>query len=302
MKTININFVDFWPGFDKNNNYFYQLLKEEFNIVISNNPDYLFYSGFGNQHKMFDCVKIYYTGENRVPPSDCDWSFSFENTNDKNYRLPLYLLYDGYYELLDKKVDEDLLNRKFCNQVISNGNGHVRNDIYRKLSQYKHIDSGGRFGNNIGGPVVDKLEFISDYKFSLSYENEDFNYPSRGCSITSEKVMEPMKVNSITIYWGNKRVSEEFNSDSFINRYDFDSDESMIEYIIKLDTDDELYMEKLNKPWFINNEIPEELKLVNIKKFLYNIFSKFEMYIDGKVGRNEPCPCGSGKKLKKCHG
>lgn len=21
-----------------------------------------------------------------------------------------------------------------------------------------------------------------------------------------------------------------------------------------------------------------------------------------KVGRNEPCPCGSGKKLKKCHG
>ena len=22
----------------------------------------------------------------------------------------------------------------------------------------------------------------------------------------------------------------------------------------------------------------------------------------GKVGRNQPCPCGSGKKYKKCHG
>jgi hypothetical protein len=22
--------------------------------------------------------------------------------------------------------------------------------------------------------------------------------------------------------------------------------------------------------------------------------------MSGKVGRNEPCPCGSGKKLKKC--
>lgn len=21
-----------------------------------------------------------------------------------------------------------------------------------------------------------------------------------------------------------------------------------------------------------------------------------------KVGRNDPCPCGSGKKFKKCHG
>jgi preprotein translocase subunit SecA len=23
---------------------------------------------------------------------------------------------------------------------------------------------------------------------------------------------------------------------------------------------------------------------------------------DRKVGRNEPCPCGSGKKYKACHG
>ncbi len=24
--------------------------------------------------------------------------------------------------------------------------------------------------------------------------------------------------------------------------------------------------------------------------------------VSGKVGRNEPCPCGSGKKYKRCHG
>ncbi|MGQ4659327.1 SEC-C metal-binding domain-containing protein [Lysobacter sp. F6437] len=24
--------------------------------------------------------------------------------------------------------------------------------------------------------------------------------------------------------------------------------------------------------------------------------------LSGKVGRNEPCPCGSGKKWKQCHG
>jgi uncharacterized protein YecA (UPF0149 family) len=23
---------------------------------------------------------------------------------------------------------------------------------------------------------------------------------------------------------------------------------------------------------------------------------------DEKAGRNDPCPCGSGKKYKKCHG
>lgn len=24
--------------------------------------------------------------------------------------------------------------------------------------------------------------------------------------------------------------------------------------------------------------------------------------VHGKIGRNERCPCGSGKKYKKCHG
>jgi preprotein translocase subunit SecA len=24
--------------------------------------------------------------------------------------------------------------------------------------------------------------------------------------------------------------------------------------------------------------------------------------VDKKVGRNDPCPCGSGKKYKQCHG
>ncbi|MEQ1796234.1 MAG: SEC-C metal-binding domain-containing protein [Nitrospira sp.] len=24
--------------------------------------------------------------------------------------------------------------------------------------------------------------------------------------------------------------------------------------------------------------------------------------VEDKVGRNDPCPCGSGKKYKKCHG
>jgi preprotein translocase subunit SecA len=25
-------------------------------------------------------------------------------------------------------------------------------------------------------------------------------------------------------------------------------------------------------------------------------------YLGVKVGRNDPCPCGSGKKFKQCHG
>jgi len=42
-KKIKIEFSDFWGGFNKTDNYFYNLLKEEFDIEISSQPDYLFF-------------------------------------------------------------------------------------------------------------------------------------------------------------------------------------------------------------------------------------------------------------------
>jgi preprotein translocase subunit SecA len=30
--------------------------------------------------------------------------------------------------------------------------------------------------------------------------------------------------------------------------------------------------------------------------------AKKQVINSDKVGRNDPCPCGSGKKYKKCHG
>jgi preprotein translocase subunit SecA len=27
-----------------------------------------------------------------------------------------------------------------------------------------------------------------------------------------------------------------------------------------------------------------------------------QLHVDDKIGRNDPCPCGSGKKYKQCHG
>lgn len=273
MKKIKINFTDFWPGFDKTNNYFYNLLKEEFDVEISNNPDYLFFSIFGNQHQSFNCIKIFYTGENIAPPLGyCQYSFSFDYLDDnRNYRLPHYLLYDGYYDLARPKViEESMAKRKFCNFVASNGNCKERNDFVTQLSKYKKVDCGGRWMNNIGYPVDDKRKFQSEYKFSIAFENNA--YRPQHIGYTTEKIMEPMTVNSIPIYWGNPRVELEFNTKSFINFYDFDSFQNMKEYIIELDNDNNKYLEMIKQPWFIDYNIPDNNKIENIKSFLYKIF------------------------------
>ena len=272
-RKIKIDFSDFWGGFDKTDNYFYNLLKEEFDVEISNNPDYLFFSLFGQNHQRYNCKKIFYTGENIAPPLEyCDYSFSFDYLDDpRNYRIPHYLLYDGYYELaLDKKIDESLVKRKFCNFVVSNGDCQQRNNFFTKLSKYKKIDSGGRFANNIGYAVPDKRKFQSEYKFSIAFENNAYRPQQSG--YTTEKIMEPMTVNSIPLYWGNPDIGREFNTESFINFYDFHSEDDMIDYIIELDKDDSRYLNMLNKPWFDGYNIPDNNKIDNIKSFLYKIF------------------------------
>ena len=274
MKKIKINFTDFWGGFDKTNNYFYNLLKEEFDVEISNNPDYLFFSVFGNQHQNFKCKKIFYTGENVAPPLGyCDWSFSFDYLDDsRNYRLPHYLLYDGYYELVRPKViEESMAHRKFCNFVASNGACQERNDFVNQLSKYKKVDSGGRWMNNIGYAVQDKRKFQSEYKFSVAFENNAYR-PGYEWYIT-EKPFEPMTVNSIPIYRGGSKICEYFNTKSFINFHDFRSEDEMIEYIIDLDKNDDKYLEMLNQPWLVDYKIPESNKIENIKSFLYKIFN-----------------------------
>lgn len=43
-KTIKINFKYFYEGFDPENNFFTNLLRKQYNVIIGENPDYLFYS------------------------------------------------------------------------------------------------------------------------------------------------------------------------------------------------------------------------------------------------------------------
>ena len=78
-RTIKIQFVDFWDGFNKHDNEFVTVLKEKYEVNLSDNPDYLFYSGFGFQHLKYNCIRIFYTGECITPNfNECDYAISFD--------------------------------------------------------------------------------------------------------------------------------------------------------------------------------------------------------------------------------
>lgn len=280
MQYIKIKFVDFWPTFNPVNNYFIKLLKRRFIVELSDEPDILIYSVFGWKHKKFDCFKIFWTGENIRPNfKQCDFAFTFDHLNrDDHYRLPLYALYMDSPDLLIKwNQDIDQIMRektKFCNFVYSDKRGRKRNDFFERLSKYKKVDSPGRVKNNMGGALggnsKDKLNFIKNYKFTIAFEVS--SHPG----YTTEKIVHPMLVNSLPIYWGNELVHLDFNPKSFLNYYDFPNEDALIERIIEIDQNDDLYRQYLLEPYYHNNKINSYIDPDNILQQFEKIIEHVE--------------------------
>ena len=275
MKTIKIKLVD--PDNEKSmQNFLLKLLSSKYNVEFSDNPDYLFYSVFGNSHHTYDCVRIFYTGENVVPNFNyCDYAFGFNyiEFEDRYMRLPLWRMF--YHEALSRalhkpKLDEKALERKFCAIVVSNTKqtDGFREEFFEKLNQYKQVDSGGKYKNNVDGPVVDKMEFQKGYKFSLAFENVSAN------GYCTEKLLEAFASCTVPVYYGDKTVVQDFNPKAFINCHDFNSIDEVIERIRQIDNNPQEYLKMLNEPVFKDGKLPEKYSDENILKFLSNIFDQ----------------------------
>lgn len=285
METIKIAFSDFIFGvnsrdrlaqFNPESNFLTDLLRLQFNVQVVQQQDaeILFYSSFGNKHREFLGKKIFFTSENVLPDFDeCDYAITFCHLPDepRHLRLPQYIHYIKNPSQLIKGLDfvpTDILKRKkkFCNFVVSNPRGSERNKFFKMLNRRKAVDSGGRHFNNLGKVVSDKLSFIKDYKFTLAFEN------SSSPGYTTEKLIEPMLAQSLPIYWGNPDVARDFNPRSFINISDFLNFNAAIDYILKIDSDDQLYLSYLKEPWFDENHVPDcfvpEYTTLPLKKFI----------------------------------
>lgn len=206
--SIKINVVDWWDQ-DFSKNYFIKFLSKKYNVIQSDNPDFLLCSVFGNQHLKYDCVKIFFTGENFIPNFNLyDYAIGFDPIDflDRYLRFPLFLTNGNLDLAMQKHIFHDenkLLKRGFCSFVVSNGRANkVRGDFFRALSKKYFVASGGRYKNNIGTPVDDKMKFIRKYKFNIAFEN------SSSPGYVTEKIIEALAARTVPIYWGDPLLNK----------------------------------------------------------------------------------------------
>lgn len=253
---IRLGFSDFWTGFDPEDNFFTRLLRVRYRVRISDNPDFLIHSCFGRQYLRHTCTRIFYAGENRRADwYATDWAFTFDyTTHPRHFRLPLWLLYTEAQALVKPPdFDPDTVavgKTRFCAFVVSNPVCRVRNTFFRRLSRYKPVDSGGAVLNTLGYRVGDKRAFLSEYKFTIAFEN------TSRAGYTTEKLVEPMLANSVPIYWGDPLVARDFDTRSFLSAHDVRSLEALIDQVIEADRDADRYRTMLSRPWLRDNTVP----------------------------------------------
>lgn len=293
MKKIKIKFSGMGGNFDPENNFIINILRKKYTVINSNNPDFLVYSVNSKDYLNYNCVRIFYTAENLVPDFNiCDYGIGFHymDFGDRYIRFPLYLV-DGFkaYEgdnyasdlqlaLHKHENAEQILEEKtdFCSFVYSNAQAApCREKMFEALSQYQQVSSGGRYKNNIGGPVDDKLKFQRKHKFVIAFEN------TATPGYTTEKIIGAFAAGAVPIYWGNPEIIKEFNAGSFINCNDYgltekgepEIIEQIVQEVIRIDKDQSAYLDMLKTPAFkIENDVNRQQQ--DFEAYLYNIFDQ----------------------------
>ena len=241
-----------------------------------NNPDYLIYNVFGNKHKnqkYKNAIKIAIFTENKIPDlNEADYVLGHAHINylDRYFKFSI-LLWENYsnINIIRKKLLNNPIRRKFCAAVISHqfSKENFRIEFLNELNKYKKIDMGGKYKNNVGGRIKNKIDFLSSYKFSIAMEN------SNGDGYVSEKIIQSYLSGTIPIYYGDYMIDEYINPKSYILIKGKKDIKEKIEYIKKIDNNEELYKSILKENVIIDknfsNKIDGELRL-----FLNNIFEQ----------------------------
>ena len=216
-------------------------------------------------------IKIAIFTENKIPDfNEADYAISQAHINylDRYIKFPAFLWYNiKGIKKMRQKVLNNPLRKKFCAAVISNNITSLRIKFINELNKYKKVDMGGKFLNNVGGPVKDKIEFLSSYKFSIAMEN------SEGDGYASEKIVDSLLSGTIPIYYGDYTIDEYINPKSFILIKNERNIKEKIKYIKEIDNNSTKYINILKENILIFEDIVAATFRDNIE-FLINIFSQ----------------------------
>ena len=254
-------------------------LDDEFIIEFNETePDYLIYNVFDKYNVDLNpnfkkTIKIaFYTENIMVDINYADYIIGNYHINylDRYFEYSVPFLYrdKGSIDKIREKALNGIIRNNFCAAVISNCGSFYgfRLHFIEKLSKYKKVDMGGNCKNNINKKITDKIQFLSNYKFSIAMEN------SEGDGYLTEKIVDSFLAGTIPIYYGGYMLDEIINPKTYILIKGVKDMDEKIEYIKKIDNDINLYKSIMKEKPILDDNFVDKINKNEIKSFLKNIF------------------------------
>lgn len=117
-KKIKVKFLDVVG--DPENNFIVDILKERYDVEISENPEYLFFESKSKGFLDYNCIRIFYTPENLVPDFNiCDYAMGF-NYIDFQHSLiqkrSMYIIvhFGNFLPCFLRLILRHVINHKIC--------------------------------------------------------------------------------------------------------------------------------------------------------------------------------------------
>ena len=283
-KEIKVKFVGFWEGFVAENTRIYLDISKYYNIVLSEEPDYIICSCFPPfyeyckypQVRIMDCGENYIPDFNYIDYAICRYPIQFL---DRCFYHPGCIDFRGRFESLYERkrcFSSEILQEKplFANFIAGHESENgIRGDFFKQLSKYKRVESPGHYLNNMeDGRTVNwkdssKNDFQRKCKFSLCFES------TKHAGFVTEKITDAFFSDTIPVYYGSEEVFKVFNHNAFVFCSSRESFDETIEKIISLDRDDMAYLHMLNQPIF-NPEFDFERHMAEYEKYIKHIFEQ----------------------------
>ena len=222
-------------------------------------------------------INICVNGENKDCQELTDIAILSRKKYDYKYNIYFPQLFTSLWERKkDYYIIKNNTREYFCAYMYSY-NIEYRVEIYNFISTYKKVDALGKSCNNDDFQddrnTYNDSETYNDiaiekylkYKFVLALENTIYN------GYITEKLINPILANSIPIYAGPKDAFEIINKKRVIYVYDFSNYNDLLDYIINVDNDSDLYNSIISEDIFIGNinfNNFEEYLLLQFKKAL----------------------------------
>jgi hypothetical protein len=279
---ISLNFCDLHIG---GRNFFTRLLEPHFDIRWDDPAEFVIYGHIGHAHRLQNGVKIYWTQELYGPDwKECDYAIVPRKVDDpRAYYLPIYAFDQQLEPMIRSSVpdpDKILAGKpNFCSLLCaySDRTTRQRQEFFHILNRRRKVDSAGPALNNTGFRIPKggdgmnryehKIGWIRNYRFNIAFEN-------RLCpGWTTEKLVDPLHVHTIPIHWGDSRVGEFFNPESFISAHDFRSLDELADYVLHVDETPELYARYVQAPPFVGNRPSPVYDLNRLVDFFRRIFA-----------------------------